>query len=68
MQRNAGVNVNPHPWTTWGLVGKRREFERNRTPEGVGDWVITFVFNRPQVVGICREPAVAKSAFVHLKY
>ena len=44
---NAGVNVNPHPGTRWGLVGKRRGFDRNRIPEGVGDWEI-FVFNLPQ--------------------
>ena len=47
----AGVNVNPppppHPGTRWGLVGKRRGFDRNRIPEGVGDWEI-FVFNLPQ--------------------
>ena len=41
----AEVNVNPHPGTRWGLVGKRRGFDRNRIPEGVGDWEI-FVFNR----------------------
>ena len=35
----AGVNVNPHPGTRWGLVGKRRSFDRNRIPEGVGHWV-----------------------------
>ena len=46
----AGVNVNPHPphpGTRWGLVGKRRGFDRNCIPEGVGDWEI-FVFNLPQ--------------------
>ena len=31
----------------WGLVGKRRGFDRNRILEGVGDWEI-FVFNLPQ--------------------
>ena len=48
-QTNAGVNVNPHPHpgTRWGLVGKRRGFDRNCIPEGVGDWEI-FVFNLPQ--------------------
>ena len=67
---NAGGNVNPHPGTRWGLVGKRRGFDRNRIPEGVGHWEI-FVF-KPSLgygdwVGICCEPAVAKSAVVHLK-
>ena len=51
MDANAGVNLNPHPGTRWGLVGKRRGFEGNRTPEVVGDWVI-FVFHRPQVRGL----------------
>ena len=47
---DAGVNVNPHPGTRWGLVGKRRGFDRNSIPEGVGDWEI-FVFNRLQGKG-----------------
>ena len=33
---DVGVNVNPHPGTRWGLVGKRRGFEGNRTPRGWG--------------------------------
>lgn len=47
------INVNPHhhpPGTWWGLVGKSRRFDRNRIPEGVGDWEI-FVLNRPQDKG-----------------
>ena len=53
---NAGVNVNPHlppppdPGTRWGFVVKRRGFDGNPIPKGVGDWKI-FVFNRPQGKG-----------------
>ena len=43
----AGVNVNPHPGTRWGLVGKCRGFDRNRISQRVGNWEI-FVLNRPQ--------------------
>jgi len=44
--KDTGVNVNFHPGARWGLIGKRRGFDKNRILKGVGYWEI-FVFNRP---------------------